>query len=236
MSDELSDIGLPQEPVDETAEAVKSGGFKGFMSTTAGKVVVIGGAVGILLVVLLAVGLALLAFLGSGPGDGSEDAVISRPVIPVEATQSLEATSPAEPVTNADVFAFRDPFQPLLVKGEEAVSSATTPTSSATTGEGATTGGTTTGESSGDSSDDSSDDSSSGGTNAGTNTLLLEDIITENGKLKAVLVWEDTTYVLAAGGTIPDTAWKVLSVSETQVVMLYGDEQVVLSIGQGVKK
>ena len=64
----------------------------------------------------------------------------------------------------------------------------------------------------------------------------LTQIRRENGKLKAVLVWEDDTHVLAAGGTIPDTAWKVLSVSKTQVVMLYGDEQVVLSIGQGVKK
>lgn len=67
-------------------------------------------------------------------------------------------------------------------------------------------------------------------------TLYLNDIVTEDGVLKAVLELDGDTYTLAAGGTIPDTPWKVLKVTSTQVTMLYGDTQVTLTIGQGITK
>jgi len=67
-------------------------------------------------------------------------------------------------------------------------------------------------------------------------TLYLNDIITEDGVLKAVLLLNDTTYTLAVGESIPGTPWQVLRLTSTQATMLYGDVPVTLSIGQGILK
>ncbi len=67
-------------------------------------------------------------------------------------------------------------------------------------------------------------------------TLFLQNIVTEGGVLKAVLLLDGKTYTLAAGGSISGTPWLVLSVNQTSVTMLYGDIQVVLTIGQGITK
>jgi len=67
-------------------------------------------------------------------------------------------------------------------------------------------------------------------------TLYLNDIITEDGVLKAVLSLDDVTYRLAVGEGIPGTPWEVLRISSSQVTMLFGDIQVTLAIGQGIVK
>lgn len=67
-------------------------------------------------------------------------------------------------------------------------------------------------------------------------TLYLQNIITEGGVRKAVLLLDGKTYTLGAGGAISGTPWLVLSVNQTSVTMLYGDIQVVLAIGQGITK
>jgi type IV pilus biogenesis protein PilP len=66
--------------------------------------------------------------------------------------------------------------------------------------------------------------------------LYLDDIVTEDGVLKAVLVYGSTTYTLGSGEVIPGTPWKVLWVTADSVTMLYGDVQVELVVGQGVVK
>jgi hypothetical protein len=35
---------------------------------------------------------------------------------------------------------------------------------------------------------------------------------------------------------VGDTPWKVLSISDTSVVMLFGDDRVTISVGQGLTK
>lgn len=67
-------------------------------------------------------------------------------------------------------------------------------------------------------------------------TLYLEDITSEDGAAVAVMLYNGTEHRLKVGGTIPDTPWQVLSIGDTSVVMLYGDSQVTLSIGQGTSK
>lgn len=64
--------------------------------------------------------------------------------------------------------------------------------------------------------------------------LYLQDVVTEDGVSRAVLLLGGATYTLADGEGISGTPWQVLTVSENSVVMLYGDGQVTLSIGQGV--
>jgi len=67
------------------------------------------------------------------------------------------------------------------------------------------------------------------------NTLTLLEIIEENGARRAVLRLGATNYTLAAGERLGTTPWKVVSVGTTSVTMLYGDSQIVLTVGQGVQ-
>jgi len=66
--------------------------------------------------------------------------------------------------------------------------------------------------------------------------LYLEDITSEDGAAVAVLLLNGNEHRLKVGGTIPNTPWQVLSIGDTSVVMLFGDSQVTLSIGQGTSK
>jgi hypothetical protein len=66
------------------------------------------------------------------------------------------------------------------------------------------------------------------------NTLTLIEIVEENGDLKAVLKLGVNKYTLGSAETIPNTPWQVVSVGSSSVVMLYGDTQITLSIGQGI--
>jgi hypothetical protein len=66
------------------------------------------------------------------------------------------------------------------------------------------------------------------------NTLTLLEIIEENGDLQAVLQLGTNKYTLGSGETITGSSWQVVSVGSSSVVMLFGDTQVTLSIGQGI--
>lgn len=66
------------------------------------------------------------------------------------------------------------------------------------------------------------------------NTLTLMDIIEDNGVRKAVLQLGANSYTLAAGEVISGTPWQVVSVDTASVIMLYGDSQISLSLGQGI--
>jgi hypothetical protein len=66
-------------------------------------------------------------------------------------------------------------------------------------------------------------------------TLTLLEIIEENSVRKAVLRLGATMYTLAAGEQLGTTPWKVLAVGSNSVTMLYGDSQIVLTVGQGVQ-
>ena len=111
-------------------------------------------------------------------------------------------------------FTFRDIFDPLL----EELPVPETPDGSMDTTPGATPG-------SGDVVD---------GVTLPPDTLFLRDVVSVDGVTSAVLYLNEQTYTLAPGGVISGTPWQVMSISGRSVVMLYGDVQVTLSIGQGV--
>jgi hypothetical protein len=66
------------------------------------------------------------------------------------------------------------------------------------------------------------------------NTLTLIEIVTDNSVRKAVLTLGATTYVQAAGERLGGTPWQVVSIGNASAVMLYGDTQMTLTVGQGV--
>lgn len=180
-----------------------------FLSSTTGKLVV-GGVV--LVLILGAVGAAVAFFFLNGAVDGSvqvtTSATTSNP-----ATASAEATfTPENPAERslASTFTFRNVFAPTVKRTYE------------------TTAGSDTG---------SSDSTSTGASvDVPANTLYLQSIISENGEPKAVFIWNGQTYTVGEGERVSDSPWKVLQINSDTVLMLYGDSQVTLSVGQGVGK
>jgi len=65
-------------------------------------------------------------------------------------------------------------------------------------------------------------------------TLYLLNIVVEDGVSKAVLLYNSTQYSLPQNGVVSGTPWQVVSIGSSSVVMLYGDSQISLSVGQGV--
>ncbi|PKQ19955.1 MAG: hypothetical protein CVT66_07355 [Actinobacteria bacterium HGW-Actinobacteria-6] len=129
------------------------------------------------------------------------------PQNPVVTSEEIESTEAADRVTNDEVFTFRDIFKPLL---------------------GAVTVGTTTATESTTETVEISE--------YAAGTLYLTAVGSENGEQFASFVWNGEDYVLGEGDIIDGTPWKVLDIRTSDVVMLYGDQQVVLSVGQGISK
>jgi hypothetical protein len=111
-------------------------------------------------------------------------------------------------VSYDEVFRFRDIFDPLIKPADETT---TEPPPSETTTD------------TGDATDYAAD------------TLYLVSITT-GAPPTAVMVWDRQQYTLQEGDAIPDSPWRLLDIRTTSVVMLYGDQQVVLSVGQGIQK
>lgn len=207
MSDDTTMMQPPQ-PQLPTPEEKK----QGFLSTSGGKMVtIILGLCVIGIVIGIGIAFALATF-----GEKAVEELAANLQESQSATQSVTASStpeaektPAQEVANKDVFTFRDVFDPILkkeVKESASTSSSVTP---------------------------NAPDSQTPTVN---NTLYLDGVITENGILKAQLRYNGQSYTLAAGGTIPNSPWEVLRVSSTSVIMLYGDVQVTISVGQGITK
>lgn len=81
----------------------------------------------------------------------------------------------------------------------------------------------------------SAEASTTGSTNS-PDTLYLIDIISTGGAEQAVFVWNGETYTVSAGADVGSSPWKVLEIGTDSVLMLYGDSQVTLTVGQGITK
>jgi len=180
--------------------------FAAFAASSSGRIVVIAIALGVLLVVAGIAAVVVINFSSAGTST-------TPPTTSSQTTTSTPAPSddasavPAPPTPDSDVFTFRDIFQRPVKK-------TTAPKASESTNPSAAPG-------------------------TGTfepDTLYLQDVTSVNDVQKAVLALNGTTYTLAKGERIPNTPWRVLSVSSSSSTMLYGDAQVVLSVGQGLQQ
>ena len=192
----------------------------GFFSSTAGRVLLVVGGVVVLLVICgvvaeLVLGAALTGVTSSLFGSAAGQAATTQQPAggsgtSVAGTAAALATMPAVPdVGDRDVFLPRDPFT-VIKPPTVAVSStsASTSTSTATT------------------STASSSDTS----------LVLVDIVSDNGVAKAVFKYKGVEYTVGKGGTVDSSSWQVVSVGTSSVVMLYGDDRVTLYRGEGISK
>lgn len=212
MSDDLGTGGVAQEPV-----AVTDAPKQGFFATQTGRIVAIVVGLGVLGIIAgIAVAIALFVFAGQA-ADEIEVQIQEQTATPPQTGETEiapTAASPAAPVPNSEVFTFRDIFEPLLKPIPEPSSDTTT-----TTTPGTTPGATPDNQ-----------------TPMAPGVLYLVDMITEDGVLKGVFVLDGERYTLAPGDSIPDTPWQLLRISPTEVTMLYGDQQITLTIGQGYFK
>ncbi len=264
MSDEMDDMETPQsDPSAERYDAPPAGtsdagagpvagetgaeGKQGFLSTTTGKVVAILGALAVLGALAAVAAFIVLNFvlqstvdtmveeIGGAMEEGAADesAGAAADATGTAETDGEETASGddgsvvAEPVTNEDVFQFRDIFVSLLPEIEPSpdTTNGTAPPSDDTT------------PLPGDTTDGFQED-----------TLYLIDIFSYNGERVAQFYWNGITdssvdglvesgYIIAGeGDRLDDTAWRVVSIGTTSVSMQYGDTQVTLSIGQGIRK
>lgn len=167
------------------------------------------------LAIVAGIAVALVLFVFNGAKDDIEVRVTPTQQDSTGSTTTTAtsaASGPADAVANDEVFTFRDIFKPLV--------GATAPDTTAGTAAD-TTGGTT----------DTVDTSE-----YAADTLYLLAIQTDGDVPSAQMVWNQKEYLLSEGDVIPGTPWKVLDIRTDDVVMLYGDQQVVLSVGQGISK
>lgn len=157
-----------------------------------------------LLVVVAAVGGVVYIFLRGATQRLAGSIVTAQPsVIATRTAPSADATISGEkvdvPVSNQDVFTFRDPFKPVVQPVQPATSAVATST--------------------GDPS-----------------LLTLENIVMIDGVNHALLQLGSTLYTVAAGEQLGSSPWQVLTIDKSSVTLLFGEDQVTLTLGEGVQK
>lgn len=157
--------------------------------------------------------------------NGADEPAVQDPAVVTPIPPQTDEEAPVEPpqVSLRRVFTFRDVFSPLIQPLPEPVE-----TDAPTLGPD--------GQPIAPSPTDPSDPTDPGdpGVTLPPNTLFLRDVVSADGVPAAVLHLDGQTHTLVEGAEIPGTPWRVLSIRGSSVVMLYGDVQVTLSVGQGV--
>ena len=186
-------------------------------------------------------------------GDGDEAETVTADPAPVtEETPEPADEDPADgpgrdaPVETFEVFAPKDPFDPLI-------SPSTGGGAATTTGDGATTitadGTTTTGDGTGTTTTDgtgtttttttTSGSGSNGGSGGGSNVdghrVRVIDVYREGGRSRAQVQVDGTVYTVDEGERFADN-FQLMSTSGRCATMLYGDDEFTLCEGEEILK
>jgi hypothetical protein len=147
-----------------------------------------------------------------------------------------------QPVETFELFASKDPFEPLIDETPAAPGAAapgtTTPgtTDPGTTTPGTTDPGTTTpGTTDPGTTDPGTTDPGSGGQAVGGHTVRLVDVFSQDGSPRAQVSVDGSVYTVAEGETFADN-FQLTSVSGTCATMLFGDDQFTLCEGEEILK
>lgn len=155
-------------------------------------------------VILAAVTVGLIAYALSLATPVAPVATVVVPVTtPGAGTGSTTPTAPLTPLPNIDNRDVFTPRNPFIVIPPITIAVAVTDTS----------------------------DTSNTTDTADAGTLTLTDIVTVDGVRKAVVKLDGVTYTLAAGQDVGTSSWKIVEVNSTNIVALYGDDQVTISLG-----
>ncbi|MDQ3660153.1 MAG: hypothetical protein M3454_03660 [Actinomycetota bacterium] len=147
-----------------------------------------------------------------------------------------------EPVETFELFASKDPFEPLIdatpAAGTTAPSTTTAPatTDPGTTDPGTTDPGTTDpGTTDPGTTDPGTTDPGTGGQAVGGHTVRLVDVFSQDGSPRAQVSVDGSVYTVAEGETFAES-FQLTSVSGTCATMLFGDDQFTLCEGEEILK
>lgn len=192
--------------------------FKELQKTTVGKVIIIAVPLVVLAIIFFVV---FTLILSNAPETSSS--VSSAPSPTSASTTTTQETTTTEPGTekqepefseNLDVFQPRDPFQSPI---EETATTVTV--SSGASGEST-----------------SSTSTATGSAQSTAKLLTLESTYDKEGTMYAKMKYGDASYEVKAGDQIDASPYKVLRVDSNSVTLLYGDDQLILNVGQEVYK
>jgi hypothetical protein len=167
------------------------------------------------------------ANMGSGADDGTSAPPATSATTPASTspTTTTTTTPPGEPTVPSgefDVFATRDPFEPVVQIGPTSTDATSTPAASTTAAPATSTGETT------------PTTTTAQNPAAGTSVVLV-DVFDAGGTTQARVQVGSTVYTVAAGQTFA-TSYKVVSLSGTCGQFLYGDSPFSLCEGEEVIK
>lgn len=201
---------------------------KSFFQTKQGRMVSIGIATGILLVILVIIFTSILKVGGS---DRKVKVVDNTKAQPAAAKNNQSAAANTEKSTasdsssdsedqdlngNFEVFQTRDPFKPLVAASTASVALPIINPSPTTNASGTVSSTTTPAPA--------------------KLPLLLKNIVTRDGIDFAVISYGGTSYELKAGDQVGSSPYQVQQVGSDNVTLLYGDDQFTLNVGQEVYK
>ena len=186
--------------------------------------------------------LLLIWFLFLRTGD--EDAEVSAPAAPAptvspEEEEEAEAPRRRRPVETFEVFAPKDPFDPLIsasagtTGGDTSGTTDDGTTDDGTTDDGATT--TTDGTGNTGTTTTTTNSSGNGGENVGGHRVRVIDVFEEGGNGRAQVQVDGTVYTVDEGDRFART-FQLLSTSEECATMLHGDDEFTLCEGEEILK
>ncbi len=126
--------------------------------------------------------------------------------------EKVEEEKPID-VKTFEVYEYRNPFKPtveLTIEEEEVEATGTATGTTTATGVTETTGGPV--------------------------PLSLEDIYSENGTTYANVVYGGTSYQVTTGERINDSPYQVQAIGTDSITLLYGDDTIVLRLGETILK
>jgi len=184
-----------------------------FFKTKKGRLIAT--VIGILCIFL--VFLLVLFFLLKGQEPTDEGVVVTKSTTESQAVGEKTEEEVAEESSKAEedetdsfeVYEYKDPFDPLVSKSPISTTTSTAGTS------------TTTSETE---------------PSTGVLVLALEDTYTEDGVKYASIRYGSTVYKVTEGDRIDDSPYQLISIGEESVILLYGEDQLEVRLGQEIIK
>ncbi len=202
----------------------------------------------LLLVVGLLLALLVIVWLFFLRGDDPEEELVApRPpgTVEVDPTPTVGPLEPGDgPVETFEVFAPKDPFEPLIsdavadvgVVGTGTTTTGTDGTGTGTDGTGTGTDGTGTDGGTGTGGGGGSDiNGGGGGSNVNGHRVRVLNVYNEDGEARAQVQVDGSVYTVTEGETFAEN-FQLVSTSGSCATMLYGDDEFTLCEGEEILK
>lgn len=197
------------------------------------------------LVMLIALGVILIGVVyvvflrGAEPDGDARPSAAPPPLAQAEGSDPFEpdddqATKP--PVETFEVFASRDPFNPVVGDGSGDEGAADPGSDQGSAGDGNTQGDSGDGNPNGGNDSGSSDSGTpSNQDDVQGHTVKLIDVFREEGEDRAQVQIDSTSYTVSPGDVFAEN-FQLVSVAGQCATMLYGDDQFTLCEGEQILK